>query len=74
MGVIHNENKSLENKEIIFNNNINLQKIVKSSFVLKKVFYILDENIKLNMIKYNKNYQNFLELVSEITKKKVEYI
>ena len=58
MGVIHNENKSLENKEIIFNNNINSRKIVKSSFVLKKVFYILDENIKLNMIKYNKNYQN----------------
>ena len=50
-----NDNNKLENK--VNFNQINLRKSIKSTFILKKIFSILDENIKLNMIKYNKNYQ-----------------
>ena len=50
-----NDNNKLENK--VNFNQINLRKSIKSNFILKKIFSILDENIKLNMMKYNKNYQ-----------------
>ena len=53
-------NKPEVNRDII--KGINQLKNIKSTFILKRIFFNLDENIKLNMIKYNKNYQKLFGL------------
>ena len=43
---------------------------IKSPYIIKNIFSLLDENLKLNMIIYNKKLQNLLEVNIENYKKK----
>ena len=59
------ENKQMENKPEVNRDiikRIDQLKNIKSPFILKRIFINLDENIKLNMIKYNKKYQKLFGL------------
>ena len=44
---------------------VNLKKLVRSRFILNKIFSFLDKKKKLIMIKYNKLYINFLGITIE---------
>ena len=58
-----NKDKKTENKSL------NLRKSVKSQFIRKKIFSILNGKRKLNIIKYNKKYINELEITIDYFKK-----
>ena len=49
------------NQERYYNSmHINLREKVKSNFIIKKIFIYLEKTKKLNIIIYNKKYQNLL--------------
>ena len=48
---------------------ISLKNDIKSPLILKKVFSFLYENIKYEILKHNKNYQNFFSLNIDSYKK-----
>ena len=76
MGVSSYKDKDFRNKDIKSDENnkyinvINLRHAVKSPYIIKKMFSILCENRKLNMIIYNKNLQNLFEITIEDYKRK----
>jgi len=43
----------------------NLKKLVRSKYILNKIFSFLDKKKKLNMIKYSKLYNKFFEITIE---------
>ena len=54
-----NTSDKKENKD---NNNNNLTSIIKSKFIIGKIFSILNQTQKLYIIKYSKKYQNLLDI------------
>ena len=57
-----------ENKEY-YNLFIDLNKMIKSNFILKKIFSCLILNLELELIKYNKKIQNKFEIDIKYYKK-----
>jgi len=64
----NNNNNNYENKNIIGltkdndNEYINLKKLIRSNYILKKILSFLDEKKKLIMIKYNKRFTKYLDI------------
>ena len=54
------ENEAMKNEEK--DKIVNLIKSIKSNIIMKKLFSNLNDIKKLNIIKYNKNIQNQLEI------------
>ena len=61
------KSKILKNED--YNSCINLNKMIKSNLILKKIFSCLDLNLKLDIIKYNKKIQNKFQIDTKYYKK-----
>ena len=69
------DNNNCENKNLIGlkkdndDEYVNLKKLIRSKYILKKILSFLDEKKKLIMIKYNKVFTKFLDITIEQYKK-----
>ena len=64
---IDNKNDDEQDKKI---DNINIIELIKSNYIVKQLFTYLCENVKLNLVKYNKIIQNKLEIDIDAYKRK----
>ena len=69
--ISHNKSKNNESSSIYRKKvkTISLKDNIKSSHIIKKIFSFLYENIKYDILKHNKNYQNFFSLNIDSYKK-----
>ena len=66
---IYSENDIMNKKELKYIKSANLIKTVKSKYIRIEIFSYLKQNVKLEIIKYNKIYHNLLEINIESYKK-----
>ena len=66
---IYSENEIINKKELKYIKSLNLIKTVKSKYITIEIFSYLNQNVKLEIIKYNKKYHNLLEINIESYKK-----
>jgi len=64
------ENRSLIKVKAENNAKSNLIESVKSKYIIQNIFSFLDENIKLNLIIYNKEYQKLFGIDIDYYKRK----
>ena len=64
------EDKLEKNALLQYDKTVNLNNRIKSSFIFKKIFNFIDDNKKLNIIRYNKHSQIKLGIDIDYFKKK----